>query len=541
MAGRTRNDAALTVSAAPERFGGAIAVRAAIALVVAMFVLFVVVLSFSMLRQWTDAHRRAEDRASAASQVVATNAKWISELSRQALARIDDALGPEMENNAAATADLIREAVQRLPGNVKSYVVAADGRTLFSTDPNVRPVDVRDRDYFSALAKGAPWYVSPLLVSRLDGSQIFVFSKRLERNRDFAGAAIISFDVALLRDIWESLDLDERSTVSFIRSDGQLVARYPFSAGPLDLSGYVLFTDYLKKADAGTYPALSPADGISRIVGYRVVPETDLLALASISTSSALSLFWRSTIVTLVFAIPTAIALAIAIVWIFRLLKKDERRRRELMEALELNRMLVRDTHHRVKNNLQAIISMVRMHPLPAELKEDLQSRISAMSSVHEHLYRLDKFAEIDAATLIPDIVERLRDSFAAPVATHYELKPLLLDRDTATPLALLVSEVATNSLKYAFPGGRQGTLRIALAPRADGDLELTIADDGVGFEAGGTGQGLGSKLIRAMVLQLGGSGGYVPAGAGTTFSAILPRRIALDAAPHHPTAAAAE
>ena len=111
----------------------------------------------------------------------------------------------EIEPNAAATAALISDAIANLPGNVKAYVVAADGRTLFSTDPNVKPIDVRDREYFAALANGAYWYTSSLLVSRLDGTQIFVFSKRLERNKEFVGAAIISFDVVLLKEIWESL------------------------------------------------------------------------------------------------------------------------------------------------------------------------------------------------------------------------------------------------------------------------------------------------------------------------------------------------
>jgi len=520
----------LILSGATERDRAAFAIRAAAALIVAMFALFIVVLTLSVLRQWNDAQKRAEERASAASQVVAINAKWISELSRQALSRIDDALGSDIQNNASATADLIREAVQRLPGNVRAYVVDTEGRTLFSTDPQLRQIDVRDRKYFSALAGGAGWYVSSLMVSRLNGAQIFVFSKRLERGREFAGAAIISFDVALLKDIWQSLDMDELSTVSLVRRDGQLVARYPFAEGPLDLSNYVLFTDYLKARETGTYFAVSPADGVRRIVGYRAVPDTDLLALASISTRGAFALFWRGTIVTLVFAIPTAVALALAIAWIFRLLGKGERRRRELEEALDLNRMLVRDTHHRVKNNLQAIISLVRMHPLPAELKEDLQSRIAAMSAVHEHLYRLDRFAEVDAASLIPDIVERLRESFAAPVAVSCDLEPLLLERDTATPLALLVSEVATNSLKYAFPEGREGTLRISLRTRADGDLDLAITDDGIGFDAASPRQGLGTKLIRAMVVQLGGTGGYERGGPGATFRAVLPRRIALQA-----------
>ena len=66
-----------------------------------------------------------------------------------------------------------------------------------------------------------------LIVSRADGQQVFIFSRRLEREGRFAGVAVISFDVRLFEDIWESLDLDDKSTVSIVRNDGQLVARFP--------------------------------------------------------------------------------------------------------------------------------------------------------------------------------------------------------------------------------------------------------------------------------------------------------------------------
>ncbi len=486
-----------------------VALRAAVGLIVVLFALFLLVLTFSILREKSDAQRRAEDRALSASQVVATNARWITELSRQALARIDDSLGPDIGSDASIVQQIISDAISRLPGNVTATVVAADGRALLSTDPSAKGIDVHDRDYFAELAKGQYWYTSSLLISRLSGAQVFVFSKRLERNGAFAGAAVISFEVSVLKDVWDSLDLDEISTVSLVRSDGQLVARYPFAEGPLDLSQYVLFTKHLKASDVGTYPATSPADGMTRIVGYRRVPGTPFIALAAISTDSAYALFWRNTAVTLFFALPTALALAITIAWILRLLRNDQKRRKELTDALALNQMLVRDTHHRVKNNLQSIMSMVRMHGLPEKLKADLQARISAMSAVHEHLYRLDKFSEVSADTLIPAIVEPLKQAFDHSAVVTYDIDPLVIDRDHATPLALLVNELVTNSLKYAFLDGREGNLRIALKATDNGEAVLSVEDDGVGFDKSVVSTGLGGRLIRAMVMQLKGVSSY--------------------------------
>jgi two-component system, sensor histidine kinase PdtaS len=501
---------------------GSRTLRAATALIVLMFVLFVVVLTVSLLREREAALHAAEARAAAASQVVATNVGWITELSRQALGRIDDALGIDIAGGSASVEDRIRSAVDRLPGNVKAYVVGADGATLFSTDPAVQPLDIRDREYFAAPAAGTRFHVSSLMVSRLDGKQIFAFSRRLERGGIFQGVAILSFDVDLFRDIWQSLSLDSRSTVSLLRDDGQLVARYPLAEGPLDLSNYVLFTEYLKLGDAGTYPAISPADGVARIVGYRRVRGAPLVALASVSTDTSFAQFRRNTAITLLFAVPTALALAFATVFIFRLLRRDRDRQRRLLETLELNRMLVRDTHHRVKNNLQAIMSLVRLHGLPQQMKADLQGRISAMTAVHEHLYRLDQFAEVNADTLIPAIVDPLREAFAQPVTIDYDIDPVVLHHDQATPLALIVNEVVTNALKYAFPDGRSGTIRVAFKSRDRDHAELSVGDDGVGFDPSLATSGLGGRLVRAMLIQLGGSEPEYYFKGGTRFQTLV-------------------
>ena len=491
---------------------------------VASLIGLLLVLVFCMLglliyNQSRDSTKRAEDRAVGAAQVVSTNARWITELAKQALGRIDIALGNELLGPLPATHATIREAVATLPGEPKVYIVAANGETLFTTDTNIQPIDIRDRPYFAALADGADFYTSALLVSRLDGSQIFVFSKRLQRKGRFAGAAIISFQVTVLREIWQSLRLDPLSTVSFIREDGQLIARYPLAEGPLDLSKYVLFTDYLKSGDMGTYPAVSPADGIERIVGYRRAPGTDIVAIAAISTNSAYADFWRNTIGIIGIALPAALGLAAATFWIWRLLQNDQRQRRNLIEALELNRMLVKDTHHRVKNNLQSIMSMVRMHDMRDRVKNDLQSRISAMASAHEHLYQLDQVSEINADALIRGIVAPLLKTSESRVQVSYDIESLIIDRDHATPLALLVNEIVTNVIKHSATAGR--TIGIRLKSAGAGQLLLSIADNGPGFDPEAPSQGLGRRLIAAMLTQLNGTASY-HFDKGTEFRALL-------------------
>src|SRR5690606_38679707 len=108
-------------------------------------------------------------------------------------------------------------AVEGLPDEVDVYIIDASANTIFATVPGAEAVSVADRDYFIALSEGADFYMSGLLVSRLTGENIFVFSKRVTRNGIFAGAVMVSFSDALMQTFWSYLDLDPGSTVSLVR------------------------------------------------------------------------------------------------------------------------------------------------------------------------------------------------------------------------------------------------------------------------------------------------------------------------------------
>lgn len=448
--------------------------------------------------------------------MVAINAGWVFETAQQALRRIDDSVGANLDSMSSESIQDISSSVSSLPGQVKVYVVDAKGETRFSTDRQVKPINITDREYFSALAQGEETHVSALLVSRLSGDQIFVISRRLERNGQFTGAAILSIDVAMMADFWQSLDLGPDSTVSLLRDDGALVARYPPAPGPQDLKSYVLFTDYLPKAPTGTYEALSPIDNISRIVGYRRVDGTHLVAIASVGMDAAFADFWENTRRTLFLAVPSAAGLAIVSIWIALLLRRDARRRDELTQALDTNRLLFREIHHRVKNNLQSIQSMVALQNIPPTAKLDMRSRIAAMAAVHEHLYRSDKVDRIEAAQYIPAIVDPLIYTYNGDHRVEYRIESLSIDHDRATPLGLLVNELVSNTLKHAFNDGEKGTITITLGRNEQGGAHLEIADDGVGFDPASVERGMGSRLIVGIAGQLQGEGHYE---AGTTGS----------------------
>jgi len=388
--------------------------RAAITFIVATLMIYSLIIGSVIYQGLNDQRDRAEGAATTAAKAVTINTGWIVEVASQALRRMDSALGIEVQPRETSTLSSLRDALEGLPATAKAYIVAADGRTLYTSDPNFVDIDIRDREYFSEPAAGKRFFTSSLLISRIDGSGIFTFSRRLERQGVFIGVAIISFDAVLLEGLHESLDLGPGSTVSILRSDGMLVARHPPADGPLDLSNYRLFTDLLPESAVGSYTAKSPLDGVQRVVSYQTVPGTELIALASVSTAETMRRFWRRVWVFLIVVIPTTLALALSAILIIRLLQKDGRRNEELETALATNTMLFREIHHRVKNNMQSMQSLVRMQDLPPGIKTDIQLRFAAMSAVHEHMYNRDAYAALDAPAFIASITETLFQAYGS-------------------------------------------------------------------------------------------------------------------------------
>lgn len=451
--------------------------------------------------------KAAEDRVSSSSLVVATHAQWVTEFAGQATRRIADVAQGE-QSRYRDIVESVESAILGLPGSVKVYIVDADGNTRFSTDPDVKPVNITDRAYFKKLNEGAPDYVSSLLISRLNSEQIFVFSRRIEENGIFDGTVNLSLSAEIMKPIWDAVDLGGDFAVSFIRDDGQLVARYPKAEKPLDMSDYVLFTRYLKEAPVGTYAAeASPLDGVQRIVGYRKVEGTPFVAIAAGDLTLLMHPFWRTvTILTVVTAL--ACLASIGAAWRIRsLVRAQEQQSAVLESALDRNQFLLREIHHRVKNNLQSVMSLVRLHLAPGEKSQALTDRIKAMVEVHQLIYQHDSYLAIDAALLIKAVAMSVVSSFGSNVAHIFVLEPAEVSNDRATALALLVNEIVSNSLKYATVGVEQPELHISLQSSDEaGYFWLRVKDNGPGFDSAKVARGTGTKLIEGSVRQLNGT-----------------------------------
>ena len=192
---------------------------------------------------------------------------------------------------------------------------------------------------------------------------------------------------------------------------------------------------------------------------------------------------------------------------------------------------LVTEIHHRVKNNLSLISSLLEsqgaylQNEALFEIKKS-QHRVQAISLIHQKLYLDEKGTDIDMSVYLGEIIRDLRDSFVTneDLRFHLDLDPIHLDVSQAVPIGLIVNEAVTNALKYAFPDSGPGRIEVALKRRLAGDYKLRIADNGVGlpedYNAGQT-KSLGMSLIeglsRTMEADL-----RIKAHPGTTIEVVL-------------------
>ncbi len=180
---------------------------------------------------------------------------------------------------------------------------------------------------------------------------------------------------------------------------------------------------------------------------------------------------------------------------------------RALRASLREKEVLLREVHHRVKNNLQIITSLINMQlrrlktASTRETLEQCQHRVQAIALIHEQLYRSKSLADVPLADYIGSLARDILNAASVPanqVALDLAIAPFALPIDKAIPCGLILNELITNALKHGFPGGRQGSIRIQAEPLANGHVQLVIADTGVGLPVG-----FAIKRCHSMGLQL--------------------------------------
>jgi two-component sensor histidine kinase len=162
----------------------------------------------------------------------------------------------------------------------------------------------------------------------------------------------------------------------------------------------------------------------------------------------------------------------------------------KIKKSLEEKEVLLREIHHRVKNNMQVISSLLMLQSQNIEDKKykdmfiESQTRIYSMALIHEKLYRSESIAQINFKEYIEGIVSNIFESYCikSNIKIEINVENIPIKIDYAVPCGLIINELVTNSLKYAFPDGRQGKIHISLKSNDNNMIKLSISDDGIGI-----------------------------------------------------------
>jgi two-component sensor histidine kinase len=187
----------------------------------------------------------------------------------------------------------------------------------------------------------------------------------------------------------------------------------------------------------------------------------------------------------------------------------------ELAAALNAQEILLRELHHRVKNNLQVIASLFSLQarylsdPRSREIFEESRNRVFSIALAHEKLYRSKDLGRIDFSEYARNLVSHLHSNLApnAPINVVTDIHEVTLPVETAIPCGLVINELVTNAFKHAFPAGRQGAIRVVLREVDPARWLVAVEDDGIGLPPQislGKTDSLGLDLVSILATQIG-------------------------------------
>jgi two-component sensor histidine kinase len=247
-------------------------------------------------------------------------------------------------------------------------------------------------------------------------------------------------------------------------------------------------------------------DGLRTFTGVAVSERHGWIASVSVPVAQVEGVVWQVWLFAGSIALVGLLAAAVTCFLMLQMYAKTATTDR-LEASLREKDTLLREIHHRVKNNLQSIWGMMQFErsriqdPYAKERLEVIMNRILVLGSIHQQLYESASLSQINLAAHLKELVDRVGASLEPDRITFVlDVQPLSCDIETALPLGLITSELIGNAVKHAFPNGRRGTIRVLLHHHADGDVRLGVFDDGGGKN--GHAPGIGMVLVELLAGQ---------------------------------------
>jgi two-component sensor histidine kinase len=529
------------------------------------FILGIVLIPALLYSCWQalEAYReRREQQAAAVATMVRIIAGYEADLfekTRTLLRRLATEPAIRGVEQPACTERLI-EARNRSQEYLDFAVINADGMGVCSSARELL-APLGDRSYFRRLRDGAGFAVSEVF-SRLTGDSRTIVAAVPLRNPGeggaFAGAVAVEINLDSFQRALDGINLPRGGIAYLVDGRGQPLNRLAASGqgAPPALPNDELFAELAARGEDGI--TTTDADGVRRDYYLAKIAGDDVFVVVGVPSPPRFAWLQRELVIG-VFAPTLMLALAVVTIWIAsdylvirhvrtlgvaaraysrgeldlrldlasapqefqelartlaRMASRIHRREDELRASLEQKGLLLREVHHRVKNNLQIVQSLLnlraqRLQSVQArDAVRQAQMRVGALVLVHRKLYENDDIQEIELQDFLAELcgmLEEVNEADHAGIELALAVASARVPADQAIPLALLVTEAVSNALKHAFRDGQAGRIEVEL--ESDGEHgHLVIADNGVGLAGQDEGGGMGVTLMRMLAKQLGGS-----------------------------------
>ncbi len=474
-----------------------------------------------------------------------------------------DALGPavlETMNNPKACSDIMRGFVQRTVNFVYAGFTRLDGVTECSSVPGVH--DLSQNAAFKQFSESPGTLVTTSMGELATDRAVVVVIQPLYRGVDLLGYVAVSMTHDLLRSSHVSAMGTEGARILTFNTQGQILSSDSDSEDDLAqvlprgqslpslLSrSETTFRDFSNSGERRVFSVVPVVPGLVYALGSWNRAESGIGGI-DITRRTALILpliLWAASLVVAYFAVyrlvlrhirelrgqmrrfaigdrstpPPVLADAPAEIEdmsqtfhnMARILIRDE----EAMEAsVNEKTVLLKEVHHRVKNNLQLIASIINMqirvidHDDAKRVLRSVQDRVASLATIYRNLYQAEHLDSVQADLLIRDIINQMANASVGPGAglrIDTQLEPLVLMPDQAVPLTLLATEAFTNALKYSGASDPSAQPWVRVSLRADGSKSAVLeVENSVAKTTEAEGTGLGSQLIEAFATQLGGT-----------------------------------
>ncbi|HMR30674.1 MAG TPA: histidine kinase dimerization/phosphoacceptor domain -containing protein [Geminicoccaceae bacterium] len=502
------------------------------------------------------AYREHSSRLSATLQ---SSAAVISTYEEQLLAGAESTLGRLLAEPAVASmrepacSEYLANELRRFGGFITLARIDDDGVARCASIPDVVGVGYADRLWFGAIRRGdRPFVISEVVTSRVLRRPTVVLALR---SPGVAGAITATMDVRSFTPSGALTTVLELNS-SLVLVDNEAMPLIDPRDGEVDQSLTIPPRGALLAALVGpkaTFEAVG-LDGVRRL--YAIAPVGAGSLNVVLGTPVGGTWDWLESRAPMILAPILLLLLALSAIWVAtnylvsrhvqalslaarrwshghghdwpdlrgapaeldelgstfsEMAERIARREDELQASLAQKEVLLKEIHHRVKNNLQIVSSLINLRARASrnpEVKialEAVQMRIKALALVHRNLYEREEPTSIDLEPFLIELCQLFGEAVGDndKVEILADVEPGRASADRATPIALLIAESVNNALRYGFPDGRQGTILVRLE-RADGMARLSISDDGVG-RGPASADGVGITLCRMLAKQIGG------------------------------------